>query len=263
MKKLLVAGMPRIWQMARVFRDRERSATHHPEFTMLEWYRAGSGLAGMMDDVEALVRDAAGASGVARLRRGDATCDPFRPWRRLSVADAFRDWAGIDVLATAPDPLAPDLGRIAAEAGRIGVSASPGDRWDDVFFKILLDRIEPHLGHDVPVLLHSYPVSLAALARPNAADPRVADRFEAYALGLELANAFGELTDATLQRRRFEADMDLKQALYGERYPIDEDFLAALAHGLPESAGIALGFDRLVMLLSGADTIDDVLWAPV
>src|SRR5205085_1750214 len=108
-----------------------------------------------------------------------------------------------------------------------------------------------------------YPISMAALSRPKASDPRVCERFEVYVCGLEIANAFSELTDASEQRRRFTADMDLKQKLYGERYPIDEDFLKALEHGLPPSAGIALGFDRLVMLATGARHIEDVLWAPV
>jgi elongation factor P--(R)-beta-lysine ligase len=263
MKKLVAGGMERIYQLARVFRNAERSDTHHPEFTMLEWYRTNAGLTDLMDDTEALVQDAATAAGTPLLRRAETHSDPFRPWRRLSVAEAFRDYAGIDVLATAPDPLTPDTLLLAAEAGRIGVSVSRSDRWDDIFFKILLDRIEPHLGFGVPVFLHSYPVSMAALARPSPDDPRVAERFEAYACGVELANAFGELTDAAEQRRRFTADMDLKQALYGERYPLDEDFLAALEYGMPDCAGIALGFDRLIMLLTGARRIDDVLWAPV
>lgn len=263
MKKLLVAGVPRLYQLARVFRNGERSDTHHPEFTMLEWYRAGADYTQLMDDTEALVRAAAAAAGVATLRRGALEADPFAPWRRLSVAEAFHDHAGIDLLATAPDPLAPDAARLAAEAARIGLSVSPSDRWDDLFFKIMLDRIEPHLGVGRPVILHSYPLSMAALARPSPTDPRVAERFEAYACGVELANAFGELTDAAEQRRRFQADMDLKEALYGERLPVDEDFLAALDHGMPESAGIALGFDRLVMLLTNSARIDEVLWAPV
>ncbi|MDA8231031.1 MAG: EF-P lysine aminoacylase EpmA [Magnetospirillum sp.] len=263
MKKLLVAGLPRIWQMARVFRNAERSATHHPEFTMLEWYRAGAGLDRLIADTEALVRACAREAGVPLLRRQGRACDPFAPWRRLSVAEAFAQYAGIDVLATAPDPLAPETGLLAAQARRIGISVSDGDRWEDVFFKIMLDRIEPHLGERVPTILHHYPVSMAALARPSQADPRVAERFELYACGVELANAFDELTDAAEQARRFAADMDLKEALYGERYPIDADFLAALALGMPASAGIALGFDRLVMLLTGAESIDDVLWAPV
>lgn len=263
MKKLLVAGEPRLFQIAKVFRNGERSATHSPEFTMLEWYRAGAGVARLMDDTEALVRAAARAAGATHLLHDGKVCDPFRPWRRLSVAEAFFDYCDMDVLATAPDPWNPDTETLKREARRIGISVSASDRWDDVFFKILLDRIEPHLGKGVPTILHSYPVSMAALARPSAADPRVAERFEAYACGVELCNAFGELTDPAEQRRRFTADMDLKQELYGERYPIDEDFLAALAHGMPDSAGNALGLDRLVMLVCGADAIDEVLWAPV
>ncbi|OAN50444.1 EF-P lysine aminoacylase GenX [Paramagnetospirillum marisnigri] len=263
MKKLLVAGVPRLYQLARVFRNAERSPTHHPEFTMLEWYRAGATVDALMEDMEALVRQCARAAGVTELHRAGRLCDPFAPWRRLSVAEAFFEYAGIDVLATAPDPLSPDRDLLAAEARRIGISVSDFDRWDDIFFKVMLDRIEPHLGEGVPVFLHSYPLSMAALARPSPQDPRVAERFEAYALAVELANAFGELTDAAEQRRRFEADMALKAELYGETHPVDEDFLAALEFGMPESAGIALGFDRLVMLLCGAESIDQVLWAPV
>lgn len=263
MKKLLVAGMERLYQIARVFRNGERSDTHHPEFTMVEWYRAGGSIHDLMDDTEALVRAAATAAGATHLQHGGRIADPFLNWRRLSVAEAFFDYCDMDVLATAPDPWNPDLGLIAREARRLGISVSDSDRWDDVFFKIMLDRIEPHLGFGVPTILHSYPVSMAALARPSPADPRVAERFEAYGCGVELCNAFGELTDAAEQRRRFEADMDLKQALYGERYPIDEDFLAALAAGMPDSAGIALGLDRLIMLVTGAETLDEILWAPV
>ncbi|RAU22272.1 EF-P lysine aminoacylase GenX [Paramagnetospirillum kuznetsovii] len=263
MKKLLVAGVPRLYQMARVFRNAERSATHHPEFTMLEWYRAGESLERLMEDMEALTRTCATAAGVTSLRRGGLSCDPFLPWRRLSVAEAFGEYAGIDILATAPDPQAPDRDLLAAEARRIGISVSESDRWDDIFFKVMMDRIEPHLGFDLPVFLHSYPVSMAALSRPSPTDSRVAERFEAYAMGVELANAFGELTDAAEQRRRFEADMRLKQELYGDSHPVDEDFLAALEYGMPEASGIALGFDRLVMLLAGAERIDEVLWAPV
>jgi lysyl-tRNA synthetase class 2 len=258
MKKLLAAGEPRIWQLARSFRNGERSDTHHPEFAMLEWYRAGAGIDDLMDECADLVRACADAAGIGRLRRGEVCCDPFRPWPRLSVAEAFAGLAGIDVLATIGD-----TGALKAEARRIGVSASESDRWDDVFFKIMMDRVEPCLPAEAPVILHSWPLPLAALARTSPADCRVAERFEIYACGVELANAFGELTDAAEQRRRFTADMDVKQSLYGERYPIDEDFLAALESGLPECAGIALGFDRLVMLLTGAARIEDVLWLPV
>jgi elongation factor P--(R)-beta-lysine ligase len=262
MKKLLVAGVPRIWQLAHVFRDGERSATHHPEFAMLEWYRAGATYQDLMDECEALVRATQDAAGTdAFIWRGHAA-DTRRAWLRLSVADAFQKYCGIDVLATAPDPLAPDLKLLAVAARHLGIEPHPGDDWEALYFRIFLERIEPILGVGAPTILYDYPLSMAALSRRSRRDPRVAERFEVYVCGLELANAFGELTDAAEQRTRFAADQAKKQALYGETYPVDEDFLAALEHGLPPSAGIALGFDRLVMLATGAEDIEQVLWAP-
>jgi lysyl-tRNA synthetase class 2 len=263
MKKLLVAGLPRLFQFAHVFRNAERATIHSPEFTMLEWYRAHDGYETLMADCEALLRAACAAAGTTMLKGRGHEADPSQPFERLSVAEAFRRHCGIDILATAPAPAAPSLDLLAKAAEPLGIAPHPGDSWDDLFFRIMLDRIEPHLGMGRPTILYDYPVSMAALARPKLEDPRVAERFELYACGVELANAFGELTDAAVQRARFEADMALKQRLYGERYPIDEDFLAALTHGMPPSAGIALGFDRLVMLASGAERLEDVLWAPV
>jgi lysyl-tRNA synthetase class 2 len=263
MKKLLAGGLPKIFQVARVFRNAERSATHHPEFTMLEWYRANVGYAALMDDCEGLLAAVAAAAEAERFAWHGRTCDPTAPAERLTVAEAFTRETGIDILATAPDPRAPSVELLATAAEQIGITRHAGDRWDDLFFRIFLERIEPKLGLERPTILRDYPVSMAALSRPKPNDPRLCERFELYVCGLELANAFGELTDADEQRRRFQADMDLKEKLYGERYPIDEDFLAALAHGLPPCAGIALGFDRLVMLATGADHIEDVLWAPV
>lgn len=263
MKKLLVAGVPRLWQMAHVFRNGERSATHHPEFSMLEWYRAGAGYRDLMADCVGLVRAAATAAGCAGFRFRGVDCDPYAEWLTLTVPYAFEVYAGIDLLATAPDPHEPDAALLAAAAARTGIRAHDGDRWEDIFFRVMFERIEPALGAGVPTILTDYPVSMASLARPKPEDPRLAERFELYACGLELANAFGELTDPAVQRARFEADMDLQERLYGRRTPVDEDFLAALTYGMPESAGIALGFDRLVMLCSGAETIEDVLWAPV
>lgn len=263
MKKLLAAGLPKLFQLARVWRNGERSPTHHPEFTMLEWYRAGASYRDLMDDCEGLLRACLAVAGETAFRRADIVCDPFRPWRRLSVAEAFGEFAGIDLLATAPDPRNPDRARLAAAAQGVGLHVGETDSWDDVFFRVMLDRIEPHLGHGVPTILYDYPVSMAALSRPSPADPRLAERFELYVCGIELANAFSELTDPAEQRRRFAADMDLKERLYGVRYPVDEDFLAALELGMPESAGIALGLDRLVMLATGAATIEEVLWSPV
>jgi len=170
---------------------------------------------------------------------------------------------GIDLLATAPDPLAPDLERLTAAACHLGISPHPGDDWEALYFRIFLERIEPVLGVGTPTILYDYPLSMAALSRRKPSDPRLAERFEVYVCGLELANAFGELTDPAEQRRRFVADQAKKRAVYGEIYPIDGEFLAALDHGLPPCAGIALGFDRLVMLATGAEDIEDVLWAPV
>ena len=263
MKKLLVTGMPRIWQLAHVFRDGERSATHHPEFAMLEWYRAGASYRNLMDECAALIRACQDAAGAAALLWRGHSADARRPWQRLSIADAFREHCGIDLLATAPDPLAPDLERLAAAARHLGIGPHPGDDWEALYFRILLERIEPVLGLGTPTVLYDYPLSMAALARGSLSDPRVAERFEIYICGLEVANAFGELTDAAEQRRRFAADQAKKRALYGETYPVDEDFLAALDYGLPACAGIALGFDRLVMLVTGAEDIEEVMWAPV
>ena len=262
MKKLLVAGVPRLFQLARVFRNGERGATHHPEFTMLEWYRAHASYRDLMDDCEMLLREALAAAGGNAFRWKGRAADPSAPWQRLSVAEAF-ERCGVDLLSTAPDPERPSLERLADAARPLGIAPHAGDDWEDLFFRIFLARIEPDLGVGAPTILYDYPISMAALARPKPEDRRLAERFEIYVCGLELANAFGELTDAAQQRRRFELDQTRKQARYGFAYPIDEDFLSALAHGMPPSAGIALGFDRLVMLATGAERIEDVLWAPV
>jgi elongation factor P--(R)-beta-lysine ligase len=263
MKKLLVAGLPRIFQLAHVFRNGEHSSTHHPEFTMLDWYRAGATYRELMVDCEALLREALAASGGDAFRWAGKRCDPWGDWQYLSVANAFTRYCGIDLLATAPDPQRPCFALLAAASRGIGIEPHDGDDWEDLFFRLFLDRIEPYLGSVTPTVLYDYPIALAALSRVKPGDSRLAERFELYVCGLELANAFGELTDAAVQRARFEDDRARKRALYGYDYPIDEDFLAALAHGMPESAGIALGVDRLVMLATGAAAIEDVLWAPV
>jgi elongation factor P--(R)-beta-lysine ligase len=264
MKKLLVAGEKRLFQIAKVFRNAERAATHHPEFSMLEWYRAGAGYEDIMEDCVALLRDSAEASGRGRFSGRGCQSDPFRAWERISVVDAFARYANVDLLAClGPAPRSPEPGPFIAAARAIGIGARDDDSWDDVFFRVFLDRIEPRLGHPAPTILHDYPIAMAALARAKPGEPRLAERFEVYVCGLELANAFGELTDAAEQRQRFVADMDLKERLYGHRYPIDDELIQALEHGMPASSGIALGFDRLVMLASGAERIEDVLWAPV
>ncbi|MDO9640418.1 MAG: EF-P lysine aminoacylase EpmA [Pseudotabrizicola sp.] len=262
MKKLLAAGEMRIHAFAHVWRNRERGALHSPEFCMLEWYRVGQEYTALMHDCTAFLRLAARAAGAERLRFRNATCDPFLEPERLSVADAMQRHASVDLLGTlAPDGSA-DRDALAGQAVATGVRVAADDTWSDIFSRLLSDKVEPHLGHGRPTLLDRYPVAEAALARPCADNPREAERFELYACGVELANGFGELTDPVEQRRRFAAEMDEKARIYGERYPLDEDFLAALAH-MPPASGCALGFDRLVMLATGAPRIDDVLWVPV
>jgi elongation factor P--(R)-beta-lysine ligase len=262
MKKLLAAGEERIFAFAHVWRNRERGARHSPEFTMLEWYRVAQDYTVLMADCAALLQAAVRAAGTDVLRRAEAVCDPFAPLERLNVAEAFVRHAGIDLLATLGADGAPDRDALAAQVAAVGMRVDPGDTWSDLLSAVLVQRVEPHLGHGRLTVLDRYPAPEAALARRCADDPRVAERFELYACGVELANGFGELTDPVEQRRRFQADMDLKERLYGERYPLDEGFLAALAQ-MPDAAGIALGFDRLAMLATGAPRIDDVIWAPV
>lgn len=242
MKRLLVAGAGPIFQLARVWRDGEGSRRHLGEFTMLEWYQPGLQLAGLMDETEALLRallpPPMWASG----------------FERITVADAFTRWAGADVLGTADDPVA-----LAASAG---ATLRDGEAWEDLFFRLLLERVEPELGRERPTFLTHWPAAQAALARRDPTDPRVALRFELFVDGIELANAFEELTDADEQARRFLADRARREALYGPGWGTDEDFLEALRFGMPAASGIALGFDRLAMIASGADRIEQVLWLP-
>ena len=260
MKKLLAAGERRIFTFARAFRNRERTPTHHPEFSMLEWYRTEEPYRVLMEDCAILLAAAASATGSRRWKFRGRAADPFAEPERLSVAEAFLRYADIDLLATLrPDPDRDALARAAAEAG-IGFGDSDG--WSDIFSRVLVERVEPHLGTGRPTILDRYPVPEAALARRSPDDERVAERFELYVCGLELANAFGELTDVTEQRRRFGAAMTARRARGAEAYPVDEDFMAALDL-MPPASGIALGFDRLVMLASGAERIEQVLWLPV
>ncbi|MCB5176811.1 EF-P lysine aminoacylase EpmA [Microvirga lenta] len=261
-KKLLAAGETRIACFAHVYRNRERGPLHHPEFTMLEWYRAGENYEALMRDCAEILALAAETAGTRRLAFRGGEVDPFREPERLSVAEAFDRFAGIDLLASIDRSGATDRDRLAASLREAGLRIAGDDTWSDLFSRVIVERIEPNLGHGRATILDEYPVAEAALARPTARDPRVAERFELYACGVELANAFGELTDAAEQRRRFEGEMAEKMRVYGETYPLDEDFLTALAH-MPEASGIALGFDRLVMLATGASRIEQVIWAPV
>jgi lysyl-tRNA synthetase class 2 len=263
MKKLLAAGETRIFDFARVFRNREAGPLHSPEFTLLEWYRAGEPYERLMEDCAAILAKAADAAGCRMLGWRGRGADPFAVPERITVAEAFESFAGIDLMATlTDDPAVPDRDALAAAASARGYRVADDDSWTDVYSRVLVETIEPNLGMGRATILCEYPVCEAALSRPLARDRRLAERFELYACGVELANAFGELTDPAEQRRRFEEEMAIKARVYGERYPIDDDFLAALA-SMPAASGIALGFERLVVLASGARSIDDVAWAPV
>jgi elongation factor P--(R)-beta-lysine ligase len=258
-KKLLAAGEPRIFEFARVFRDRERGDLHLPEFTMLEWYRADAAYDAVMADGVVIIAHAAQATGIGRFSFRGSSADPFAEPELLTVAAAFERFAGIDLLATIAGGEGDRAG--LAAAARTQVRIADDDTWSDIFSKVLVEHIEPNLGQGRLTVLFEYPAPEAALARAKASDPRVAERFEIYACGVELANGFGELTDAQVQRRRFMQAMDEKARRYGERYPLDEDFLDAVAK-MPEASGVALGFDRLVMLAAGALRIDQVVWTP-
>jgi elongation factor P--(R)-beta-lysine ligase len=259
-KKLLAAGEQKVVEFARVFRDRERGDLHLPEFTMLEWYRAGSSYDVVMADCITVIAHAARTTGIGTFSFRGRHADPFTEPELLTVAVAFGRFAGIDLLATIADGEGDRAALAAAAQGRVRIADD--DTWSDIFSKVLVEHVEPHLGQGRLTVLFEYPAPEAALARINPADSRVAERFEIYACGVELANGFGELTDAAEQRIRFARAMDDKQRRYGERYPLDEDFFAAVAQ-MPEASGVALGFDRLVMLATGAPTIEHVLWAPV
>jgi lysyl-tRNA synthetase class 2 len=247
MKKLLAGGSGPIFQLARVWRNGEGSALHAAEFTMLEWYRPGASMDSLIAETAEFLR--ATLPPVVSCR--GVTTD-ISSIERLTVAEAFARFAGADLLATAGDA----EGLAAAAATRL----RPAETWEDLFFRLLLERIEPRIGHVHPTFLTHWPAAQAALARRDPEDPRVAERFELFVCGIELANAFVELTDPDEQRARFEADRARRHAIGGDDWTLDEDFLAALAHGMPQCAGIALGFDRLAMIACGADRIDQVLW---
>jgi len=260
-KKLLAAGETRVVDFARVFRNRERGALHHPEFTMLEWYRANETYEALMDDCAEILAETARAADTRQFRFQDKTVDPYAAPERLTVADAFARYAGVDLLATVNRSRG-ERTALAAEAIKAGVAIAQDDTWGDVFSRILAERVDPQLGIDRATILYEYPLPLAALARPKPGSDKVAERFELYICGVEVANAFGELTDVTEQRARFEAAMAEKQRIHREGYPVDEDFMDALGR-MPQASGIALGLDRLVMLATGAQHIDQVIWTPV
>jgi lysyl-tRNA synthetase class 2 len=261
MKRLVASGLPRIVQFCRCFRAEEAGPFHQPEFTMVEWYRAGGSMDELMRDCESIVEAAARAAGswpcavVPASRRGPNDSDAIPidgAFQRTTVRQLLRDHAGV---ALRGDESEADMRLLA---GRAGCRVAPDAAWDDCFYQIFLDRVEPHLGTLRPVFVQDWPLPLAALARRKPGDPLSAERFELYAAGLELANAFGELTDAVEQRKRFDEESAIRAARGKTVYPLDERLLAALEH-MPPTCGIALGFDRLVMLVTGSPAIREVL----
>ncbi|HEV7436166.1 MAG TPA: EF-P lysine aminoacylase EpmA [Pseudorhizobium sp.] len=261
-KKLLAAGEVRIFSFAHVFRNRERGPLHHPEFSMLEWYRVDENYTTLMSDCEELLKIAAETCGAMRFCYRGIEMDPLAKPERLTVAEAFDRFAGINLLATVSADGMTDRDGLAQALQCAGIRFADDDTWSDLYSRVLVEKVEPKLGAERATILYEYPISEAALARPSPDDPRVAERFELYACGVELANAFGELTDAQEQRRRFDLEMAEKERIYGQSYPIDEDFLQAVEN-MPAASGAALGFDRLVMLATGAQRIEQVIWTPV
>lgn len=238
MKRLLAAGSGPIYQLGKVFRQGEAGRRHNPEFTLLEWYRPGFDHHALMDEVAALV------ASILGLREKS---------ERLSYRDAFIRYAAVDPFAATIAELRGTTQRLGIEGGDAGEER---DTWLDL---ILSHRIEPHLGRERLCFLTDYPASQAALARLNPDNSAVAERFELYYKGVELANGFHELGDSMEQRKRFEAELAERATQGREPTPIDERLLAALEAGLPECAGVALGVDRLVMLAVGAESLDEVI----
>ncbi len=233
MKRLLVAGCERLYQMGPCFRQGERGDKHNPEFAMLEWYRTHADYRDILAETKALIAAVAAATlGRTWLDYRQTRIELMPVWEVLTVSEAFRTYAGWD----------------------------PVERFDAERFDLdMVGKVEPNLPTACPVVLLDYPADVAALARRKPGDPRVAERWELYIGGLEIANAFSELTDPVEQRKRFEACAVERRALGHPVYPLDEDFLTALKSGMPPAAGIALGVDRLIMLLAGAASLDDVL----
>jgi lysyl-tRNA synthetase class 2 len=261
MKKLLTAGERQIFSLSSVFRNRQRTALHAPEFAMLEWYRAEASLERLVEDCAAIIALAAHIAGAEMFAYRGREASPFDPPDRITVRDAFRRYAGIDLYESLSTTGNADTASFARQAADRGIQVAHDDDWSDVFSRVLTERVEPNLGLGRPTVLYAYPASEAVLAQVSS-DPRVAERFEFYCCGVELANAFHELRDPVEQRQRFTASTEKQQRIFGLSHPIDEDFLAALAH-MPDASGAALGFDRLIMLATGAKRVESVQWTPV
>lgn len=258
MKKLLTAGCEKIYQICHVFRNADETKLHSPEFTMVEWYNTDHDYKALMHEAIDLIKYCAHSAGVNSFKWNKQEVDIHGEWTILSVREALLKYAKIDIELYLEDENA-----FKECLKSMELHYAEDDRWDDLFHRVMLEYVEPYLGVDSPCILYDYPAQLASLAQKKKNDPRYVERFEVYICGVELANGFGELVDPQEQEERFYKEMDAKQSLYGERYPVDNEFIEALKQGLPECSGIALGIDRLVMLATGAEHINEVLWHPV
>jgi len=254
MKRLLAGGLHRIYTICRCFRGDEAGVHHSREFSMVEWYRGESTMEAVVEDTREICRRVVReVSGGGTVVVGGRPVDVGGAWTRLTVREAMLEFAGVDVVGVE------DAETLLESALGAGVDVGTATVWDDVFFCAFVERVEPALAKmPAPVILDEWPLPLAALARRKPGSEAVAERFEVYIGGVELANGFGELTCAAEQRARFEADNAVRAARGLDVYPLDEKFLAALASGMPESGGVALGVDRLVMLATGASSIAEV-----
>ncbi|RPD37098.1 EF-P lysine aminoacylase GenX [Candidatus Liberibacter solanacearum] len=260
-KKLLAAGEEKIFCFAHVWRNGEQDSLHQPEFTMLEWYRAHESYEKLMQDCMEIIRCAAEEAKKSVFSFQSITCNPFSEAEYITVSDAFLRYAHIDLCSTLDHSSPPNRNLLALQAQKSGIRVANDDTWSDIFSRILVEKIEPHLGVNRCTILDRYPLPESALAKVCSDDPRFTQRFELYVCNIELCNAFDELIDPIEQRHRFEKEMNEKKKIYNETYPIDEDFLACLKE-MPSSSGIAMGFDRLVMLATGATNLNEIIWTP-
>ncbi len=260
-KKLIAAGETRIFEFARVFRDRDIGPLHSPEFTMLEWYKVGADWHEIIDETLEVCKISAKANGAPNYIWKNLSIPIETQPIKLKVAEAFRQYANIDLDQVLGENGEAKRDEFALCAREVGINIEASDDWSDIFTKILVSKIEPNLGIKAPTIFYEYPYPEAALAQRCKHDRRYVERFELYICGIEIANGFGELIDAKEQRERFEKAMNKQKEIYGNAFPIDEELLDALGQ-MPQTSGVALGFDRLIMLVSGARKIDDVLWTP-
>lgn len=254
MKKLLASGYKKIFQITKCFRDQESfGGQHNPEFAMAEWYRAPGNFWQIMDDTEKLFKFIGEKLRIKKLRWRGRGVPLGVKWERKTMRDVWRQFLNVDLddYPTAP--------RMAKLAKSLGFGVSKEYLFEDLFFQVFLNKIEPRLGTEKPIFIYDYPAQMCSLSRPSK-DPRYAERFELYIGGLELANAFGELIDAKEQNVRLEKDRQKRKKLGRDVYDIDLDFIDALRSGIPSAGGIALGVDRMIMLFTGARDINEVIF---